>query len=210
MGTYGAPFAGRRAVTAVTALCGLWTVVVVAWTVRGAAFSVPFAVYSVVTYLWNSYWFLHRIACRVTLRAGILEWQAPLRTETLWLSDIVSVRVLRLLPNIISIRRRDGDSLFLLVGKGVGGLVAGIVGQRPDLDHAIGLWARLVERGPGTSWWRPGRHYATVSSDSPVAPWPDSPATVDVPADVSTDGPAVVVPTGAVDLPTVPSGSPRH
>jgi hypothetical protein len=185
VGTYGAPFVGRRAAVGVIGLCGVWTVVVVAWTVRGAAFSVPFAAYSVVTYLWNSYWFLHRIACRVTLRAGILEWQAPLRTETLWLSDIVSIRAVRLLPSMISIRRHEGDSLLLLVGKGVGALVAEVVGQRPDLDHAVGPWARLVERGPGRSWWRPGRHYATANTDSPVAPWPASPPPV--PADASAD-----------------------
>ena len=172
MGTYGAPLAGRRAVTVFIALCGVWTVVVVAGTVRGTAFSVPFAIYSVVTYLWNSYWFLLRIACRVTLRAGILEWQAPLRTETLWLSDIASIRALRLLPNMISIRRHAGPSLFLLVGKGVGALVAEVVGQRPGLDHRVGPWARLSDRGPGGSWWRPGRHYRSLGASSPVAPWP--------------------------------------
>jgi hypothetical protein len=172
MGTYGAPYIGRRAAVIFIALCGVWTAVVVAGTVRGT-FSVPFAVYSVVTYCWNSYWFLVRIACRVSLRAGILEWQAPLRTETLWLSDIVSIRALRLLPNMISIRRRHGPSLFLLVGKGVADLVAGVVGQRPDVEHRVGPWARWSERGPGRSWWRPGRHYRSVTPTSPVGPWPD-------------------------------------
>jgi hypothetical protein len=172
MGTYGAPYLGRRASVAFIALCGVWTVAVVVGAGRGTV-SVPFAVYSVVTYAWNSYWFLLRISCRVSLRAGILEWQAPLRTETVWVADIESVRALRLLPNMISIRRREGPSLFLLVGKGVADLVSGLVGQRPHLDHRVGPWARWSERGPGHSWWRPGRHYRSSSPLSPVAPWPE-------------------------------------
>ena len=155
MGTYGAPYLGRRSSVAFIALCGVWT----------------FAVYSVVTYGWNSYWFLTRISCRVCVRAGIVEWQAPLRSETVWVADIESVRALRLLPNMISIRRREGPSLFLLAGKGVADLVAGLVDQRPDLDHRVGAWARWSERGPGRSWWRPGRHYRSMAV-SPVAPWP--------------------------------------
>ncbi len=171
MGTYGPPYLGRRASVTFIALCGVWTVAVVAGAARGTV-SVPFAVYSVVTYGWNSYWFLVRISCRVSVRAGIVEWQAPLRTETVWVSDIESVRALRLLPNMISIRRSGGPSLFVLVGKGVADLVAGLVDQRPDLDHRVGAWARWSERGPGGSWWRPGRHYRSVADVPPAAPWP--------------------------------------
>lgn len=185
MGTYGAPYLGRRGSVAFIALCGVWTVAVVVGAGRGTV-SVPFAVYSVVTYAWNSYWFLLRISCRVSLRAGIVEWQAPLRTETLWVSDIESVRALRLLPNMISIRRRGGSSLFLLVGKGAADLVSGLAGQRPGLDHRIGPWARWSERGPGRSWWRPGRHYRSVTRMSPVAPWP-GPTRSDVHAQTLTD-----------------------
>jgi hypothetical protein len=177
MGTYGAPYLGRRGFVALFAVSGLWTAVVVV-TALGAgegAFSAPFAAFSLGSFVWNAYWCLYRIAFRVSLRRGVLEWQAPLRTETLWLADIASIRPVALLPNIMSIRRRSGDSLLMLSGKGLPALVAGVVQQRPDLDHALGPWTRLAGRVPGPSWWRPGRHYRSAVPGSPLAPWPDPP-----------------------------------
>jgi hypothetical protein len=176
MGTYGAPYIGRRFFAALFAGSGAWTVVVLAAALAGGegTFSAPFAVFSVVSLAWNAYWSLYRVAFRVSLRSGVLEWEAPLRTETLWLADIASIRFVTLLPSVMSIRRRGGGTLLMLSGKGLTALVAEIVQQRPDLDHSLGPWTRLANRVPGPSWWRPGRHYRSAVAESPLAPWPVS------------------------------------
>jgi hypothetical protein len=174
MGTYGAPYATRGSNAVITALSAAWNVVVVAAALRGGegVFSAGSAVVSVAMFSSMTYVSLWRIACRVTLRAGIVGWQAPVRTEALWVDDIVSIRVVRLLPYLVAIRRRHGPSLLVMVGKGLPALAEAVRRQRPDLDVALGPWTRLADRMPGPSWWRPGRHYRSVGPESPLAPWP--------------------------------------
>lgn len=168
MGTYGSPLFGRAAVTGIVALSSVWNLYVVASLLAGAGtFPVGFAAFSVGTHLWNSYWFMHRIAARVTVRPGVLEWQAPTRTVAVAVADITAIRAVRVLPSLISVRRRAGGSLVILAGKGVSDLAAAVARERPGLDRALGPWTALVERLPGPSLWRPTpRHLARTTPQS--------------------------------------------
>jgi hypothetical protein len=94
---------------------------------------------------------------RLSVGAGELEWEAPLRTETVSLADVASIRYLPLLPNLLALRRHDGRSLLLMSGKGLPACVADVVQQRPGVAHSLGPWTRVADRLPGPTWWRPDR-----------------------------------------------------
>jgi hypothetical protein len=157
MGEYRAPFIGRGAFAALFSVSWVWTMVVLATALEGGLAGVAHAAFSVVTFVWNAYWCLYRIAFRLSIRAGELEWEAPLCTETVRLADVASIRYVPLLPNLLALRRYDGRSLLLMSGKGLPACVAGMVRQRPGVVHSLGPWTRLAERLPGPTWWRPHR-----------------------------------------------------
>ncbi len=148
---------GRGAFGVLFSVSWVWTMVVLATALESGLAGVSYAAFSVATFVWNAYWCLYRIAFRLTLRAGELEWEAPLRTETVPLAEVASIRYLPLLPNLLALRRHDGRSLLLMSGKGLPACVAGVVWQRPDVVHSLGPWTRIADRLPGPTWWRPDR-----------------------------------------------------
>lgn len=154
MGEYRSPF-GRGAFAVLFSVSWVWTMVVLATALERGFAGVTYAAFSVVTFVWNAHWCLYRIAFRLRLRPGELEWEAPLRTETVCLADVASIRYLPLLPNLLMLRRHDGGRLLLMSGKGLPACVAGVVRQRPDVVHSLGPWTRVADRLPGPTWWRP-------------------------------------------------------
>jgi hypothetical protein len=157
MGEYRAPFLGRGAFAVLFSVSWVWTMVVLATALEGGLAGVCYAAFSVVTFVWNAYWCLYRIAFRLILRPGELEWEAPLRTETVRIADVASIRYVPLLPNLLTLRQHDGRSLLLLSGKGLPACVASVARQRPDVAHSLGPWTRVADRLPGPTWWQPDR-----------------------------------------------------
>jgi hypothetical protein len=155
VGTYRSAGVGRWFYFLIFGLLGVGAVVVVVQAAAGGEGpSLASVVLGLLAYVWNAYWWLLRIASGVTLRDGVLEWEAPLRTARIASADVTAFRPVRLVPQLIVIRHRGGRPVIVLSRKGIGGLAAALRDVRPDLDVRIGGWGWLAERLPGLSAWR--------------------------------------------------------
>jgi hypothetical protein len=129
---------------------------VLAFVGGGHGVPVPFALFWLGALGWNAYWWLFRIVYRMRLDAGVLEWHTPVRSGQLPLAEITLIRSIALLPSVLAIRRRNGRALLILAGKGLPAFVGEAVETQPEIDVHLGRWARVADRVPGPSAWRPG------------------------------------------------------
>ena len=137
------------------AVFGLATVVLIVEGMTGSGgFSSPFVLFWLFALGWNAYWWLFRVAYSVTLRDGVLAWEAPLRRGRIATSALRAFRPMKLLPNVIVIKHAGGQPLLVMPGKGIADLAAALRETRPDLDVRVGPAGRMHEWMPGPSAWR--------------------------------------------------------
>jgi hypothetical protein len=105
---------------------------------------------------WNVYWFLLRFAHVVDVEDGMLRWRAPLRSGSLPISELRSVRPSRLFSNIEIMETADGTRLLVWAVRGFSGLMEAVASERPDLPVLLSLQGRLAERIPVRSSFRVG------------------------------------------------------
>jgi hypothetical protein len=103
---------------------------------------------------WNAYWRLFRIVYSLTVRGGIVEWEAPLRRGCIPVADLTAFRPMTLLRTVVVIKHAGGRPLLVMPRKGISGLAAEVREARPDLDIRVGLAGRMHEWMSGASAWR--------------------------------------------------------
>jgi hypothetical protein len=103
------------AMFAVFVVAGVLMVVAIA---AGSGPPVWFAAFWLAALVWNSYWFLFRIAYQLDLTERELYWRTPFRNGSIALTDLVELRPHRFGSSIEVIQLADGAKILVMVRKG--------------------------------------------------------------------------------------------
>lgn len=154
MGTYRPALVGRWFFLVLFGVFGIVAVALLVSLTGDDRPPVSFVLFWLFALGWNAYWWLFRVAYSLTLREGILEWEAPARRGAIPTTDLTAFRPMTLLPNVIVIKHRGGRPLLVMPGKGIADLAAELRDVRPGLDVRVGRIGTMTTWMPGPSAWR--------------------------------------------------------
>lgn len=140
------------ATCAIFAVVGV--VVVVTSVMASSGPPVWFAVLWLLVAVWNSYWFLFRIAYRLDLWQSSIRWQTPLRSGTIALTDLVEMRPMRFGSSVEVLRLSDGSKVQVMVRRGFVDFMAEVQAAAPHVQARVGTLARIGNWGPGPRGFR--------------------------------------------------------
>lgn len=155
MPSYQAPLIGRAFVLLVFGVLLLTAVVLMVATLGGNdGPPIAFVVFWLFALGWNAYWWLGRIALRLTIRGEAFGWKTALASGEMPLSDLVAVRPSRMSSQILVIERTSGKPIMAMATKGNGPFFLELASRRPDVPIRIGWLGKLSDRLPGWSAFR--------------------------------------------------------
>jgi hypothetical protein len=100
---------------------------------------------------WNAYWFLFRIALRLTATPEYLEWQGVIRHGRIPINELRRLRPSVVGSNLEVIECADGTSVIVWVRRGFRAFCDALKELRPELEVRLGWQARAAEAWP--TWW---------------------------------------------------------
>jgi hypothetical protein len=139
------PMAGGRYFTLFifTALCagGIFLIVK---TIQGGPKAPPplFAAAFVAILIWNGYWWLWRASYRLEAEGTELRWKTPLRSGIVQISDISTIRPMKLTPQISIIEIRGQQDVMVQTIQGFSDF-ASYISNGSNTEVRTGPLARL-------------------------------------------------------------------
>ena len=154
MGTYRPTF-GPGFVRVLLAAGALWTAALLAVEARNPGLRWWWVAYLIAGFAWNTYIWGLRIATGFRLGEHDLMWTTALRSGSVPVEAVASVRSLPLLTGIVVVRGAGMPWLLVVPQKGFAPFTRFLAFEAQPVDVRLGPWALLPERLPGKSAWRP-------------------------------------------------------
>jgi hypothetical protein len=104
---------------------------------------------------WTAYWLLLRLSYRLELTEDSLKWRTPIRSGSVPLYELVSIRPQTWGSNVLRFKLRAGPPLLIMTRKGSAPFADAVQRAAPGVDVRLGWQAAFSERRP---WGRSGFH----------------------------------------------------
>jgi hypothetical protein len=141
------PMAGGRYFTLfILAVLLVGGVFLIVKTVQGGPKAPPplFAAACVAALIWNGYWWLWRVSCRLEAQGSELRWKTPLRSGSAQIADITAIRAMKLTPQISIIEIRGQRNVMVQTIRGFSEF-ADYISKDSHIHFRSGPLARLSQ-----------------------------------------------------------------